>query len=343
MIFLDAFFRFTGIGLLLLLAVLSLRDARRWKSAPYLALATLSVAALFAGYAPAALQPTGPLLVIVRFGDIPNLVFVWLFALSLFDRNFRLRPFHILIGGLYCAPIFGLRLYDFGLIPAPPRWILIYGSLTSIALMLHLCYVTLGGFGDDLLKARRASRVYFVIVVTIVATAAAIIDPMPATLGPFDKRTVKIISIWPAIVWGCLWLLTFNQRAAQFGHIAGSGRALDRRDEQLKGRLLALMTDDHIYREPKLTIADLATRLGVSQHKLRALINQGLGYANFSAFINNYRIEAVKTALHHPETADLPVLTLAMDCGFTSLTTFNKAFKTREGMTPTAFRKGLKT
>ena len=158
MIWLDAIFRFSGIAFLILLFVVALRDGKDWNSAPFLALASLSVAALFIGYAPEILQPPEPIYGAARFLDVPHLVLVWLFALSLYDSNFRLRPAHVVIGVLYSLPIFLMRLEDYGLAPALPHWVLIYGSLTSIALMAHLCFATIYGRADDLLEARRASR-----------------------------------------------------------------------------------------------------------------------------------------------------------------------------------------
>ena len=338
MLWLDGLFRFSGIGLLILLAALLLRDGKTWGSKPYLVLACISVAALFFGYAPPELRPPEPLYGITRFLDIPHLIFVWLFALSLYDANFRLKPFHIIAGVLYCAPILWLRLHDYDVLPGLPGWIYIYGSLTSLALMGHLCYKTLKGRSDDLLEARRASRVYFILVIIFVAVAAAIIDPMPNEIS----RTFKIMSIWPAIAWAAYWLLAFNQRSAYFGRHAGSGRDLAGRDEALKDKLKTIMQDDEVFRETGLTINSLASRLGVSQHRLRALINQDLGYANFSGYLNTFRIEAVKQAFENPKTSHLPILTVAMDCGFKSLSTFNKAFKTLEGVTPTTYRKGFK-
>ena len=343
MLWLDGLFRFSGIGFLVLLTVILLRDAKDWKSKPYMILASISVAALFLGYAPEALQPPEPIYSVSRFLDIPHLVFVWLFTLSLYDSNFRLTPIHWICGILYSLPILYIRLFNFGVLPEPAGWIFIYGSLTSIALMGHLCYVTLSGRSDDLLESRRTSRIYFILMIVFVAVAAAIIDIGPREIFGIDRRTAKIITIWPAIVWGVLWLLAFNQRAAYFGWHSSSGRQLANRDEALKAKLQALMKEDEAFREMGLTISSIATRLGVSQHRLRALINHDLGYANFSSYLNTLRIDAVKQAFENPKTSHLPILTIAMDCGFKSLSTFNKAFKTLEGVTPTAFRRGYKT
>lgn len=343
MILLDSLFRFSGIAFLLLLLFVAIRDGRRWNSTPYLALSCISVAALFAGYAPELLQPPEPIYGLVRFLDIPHLVFVWLFALSLYDSNFQLRHLHAAVGVLYCLPIFWHRLEDYGLVVPLPEWVLIYGSLTSVALMAHLCIVTLSGRADDLLEERRASRFYFILLIVFVATAAAIIDPAPGDIWGMDKRTAKVLSIWPAIGCGVVWLVTLNQRAAHFGNHPRTARTPASDESALKDALSALMRNEEIFREPGLTISALAQRLGVSQHRLRALINTQLGYANFSTYLNTFRIEAVKQAFTRPEAQHLPILNIAMESGFNSLSTFNSAFKALEGVTPSAYRNGLKT
>ena len=343
MIWLDGLVRFSGIAFLILLLVLVLRDGKDWNSKTFLALTCMSVAALFVGYAPAALQPPEPILGLSRFLDIPHLVFVWLFALSLFDSRFRLHAVHAGIGVLYCLPILWLRLQDYGFAPPLPGWVLIYGSVTSVGLMGHLCYVTFRGRADDLLEARRASRIYFVLVIVFVAISAAVIDPAPNQFFGLDKRTAKVLSIWPAIFWGVLWLLALNQRSAQFGSHPQTGRSVATGHDTLKASLKRLMQGEEVFRETSLTISSLSGRLGVSQHKLRRLINQDLGYANFTAYLNTFRIEAVKKTFERSDSQHLPILTIAMDCGFNSLSTFNSAFKMLEGVTPSAYRKGFKT
>ena len=339
MLFLDVFFRFSGIGLLLILVVLSWRNERHWPGRPYLILACLSTSALLLGYAPTAIQPPEPLFTAARFADIPHFIFVWLFALSLFEKNFQLRPIHIVVGVVYCAPILWLRLHSAGVLPPLPAWIIAYGSATTALLVGHLCFATLKDRTDDLVHARRAARIYFVIVISVSAVAAAVSELMPVGDGYLDLRTAKMLTLWPAIVWGAVWMLSFDVGAVRFANAASTKKATDPRDQSLQADLEAEMVDREAFRDPALTIVALAARLGVSQHRLRALINQEMGYQNFSAFVNDYRINAVKTALATTENEHLPILTIAMDAGFKSLSPFNKAFRERVGVTPTRFRK----
>lgn len=340
MIILDAFFRFTGIGLLLMLAVLTIVHNRKWKSSPYLVVSCLSIAALFLGFAPSLLRPTGILYAFARLIDIPHLVFVWLFALSLFQKNFILKSSYILIGALYSLPLLWIRLYGLGWLPVYPQWFLPLVSVLSLGLMIHLCVSTLGGRADDLVDKRRASRIYFVVVIVSVTVISAASEPL---LHSSDwKFTTKIIAIWPAVVWAFFWMSSFDKKAVAFVDNAVGKTSLSERDKNLTEKLLQEMTSELAFKEYDLTIATLASRLAVNQHRLRSLINQTLGYKNFSEFVNAYRVEAVKKALSDSKNEHVPILNLAQDSGFKSLSSFNRAFKNLEDMTPSEYRRSVR-
>ncbi len=98
------------------------------------------------------------------------------------------------------------------------------------------------------------------------------------------------------------------------------------------------MQEEKIFREEGFTIRSLADQLGVKEYRLRRLINGHLGYRNFNRFLNEYRVREVARLLVEPKTRHLPVLTIALDMGYRSLSPFNKAFKEIKGMTPTEFR-----
>ena len=91
-----------------------------------------------------------------------------------------------------------------------------------------------------------------------------------------------------------------------------------------------------VYRKLGLTIGSLAEQIDIQEHNLRRLINKQLGYRNFNDFLNSYRVEEAAEKL---KNEDLPVLTIALDSGFGSLTSFNQAFKQTYGMTPSQHRK----
>ncbi|MGI9281209.1 MAG: helix-turn-helix domain-containing protein [Endozoicomonas sp.] len=99
------------------------------------------------------------------------------------------------------------------------------------------------------------------------------------------------------------------------------------------------MEEQHFYQTEGITISDLAEALHTQEYRLRKLINQQLGYRNFNDFLNGYRIHEACQRLSKPEESTIPVLTIALDTGFRSLSAFNRAFKERTGITPTQYRK----
>ncbi|HGM6067969.1 TPA: helix-turn-helix domain-containing protein [Stenotrophomonas maltophilia] len=111
----------------------------------------------------------------------------------------------------------------------------------------------------------------------------------------------------------------------------------DARVAEVEVRLSQLMAEQQLYREPALTIGQLARRSGYPEYLVSAVINRSFG-GNFWEYINRQRIEAA--ASHLADGADTrTILDIAYACGFTSKSTFNAAFKRLLGETPSVFRK----
>lgn len=339
MIVLDAFIRFTGIGLLLLLVTLTVRDLRKWRGAPYLFLASVTVLAAYIGLTIPEFRFPYPVHIFARILDIPNLVFVWLFALSLFEEKFTLRWFHTLTVITYSLPIVIIRLYQFEIVAWDPEPYLFTAEILSIALIGHLIFSTLRGRTDDLLEKRRRARMYFVLVISFVATIATFIGTDMFLPYKVEYATLWIASVWPGIIWTCYWILRADRDAFAFRDRSSDQPKVDPKEQALLAMLETVMRGEEAFKASDLTITTLAKKMTITQHRLRALINQTLGYQNFNSFINNYRIAAIKNDLLDPEKAHLPILTIAMDSGFNSLSPFNRAFRESEDMTPSEFRR----
>ncbi len=88
--------------------------------------------------------------------------------------------------------------------------------------------------------------------------------------------------------------------------------------------------------DPDLSLAGLARHLGTNSGHLSRALNEGLGM-NFSTFVNQLRCDAVAAAITAGSGADL--LTLALDAGFSSKASFNRAFQAAYGMAPSAYRR----
>ena len=102
-----------------------------------------------------------------------------------------------------------------------------------------------------------------------------------------------------------------------------------------------LIVDDKLYLESDLSLSKLSKLIGQSTQKISSVINQ---YAkrNFNDFINYYRIQEAKKMLSDSENEKFTISSIAFDTGFSSLSSFNSAFKKFEEMTPSSFRKNKK-
>jgi AraC-like DNA-binding protein len=109
-------------------------------------------------------------------------------------------------------------------------------------------------------------------------------------------------------------------------------------EQELAARISRLLAGDALHAETNLKVADLARRLDVPEYKVSQCITGSLGFRNFNQMINHWRVGRAKTMLADARQDALPVLTIALDCGFGSIGPFNRAFKAQTGMTPTQFR-----
>ena len=107
----------------------------------------------------------------------------------------------------------------------------------------------------------------------------------------------------------------------------------------LEKRLEQLIEEQQIFMTEGLTIGGLAERLGEQEYKVRQLINARLGFRNFVAFLNHYRIREARKVLADPGQKHLGVAEIAFRHGYSSLGPFNRAFKEIVGQTPTEYRK----
>ncbi|NUO02826.1 MAG: helix-turn-helix transcriptional regulator [Saprospiraceae bacterium] len=103
-----------------------------------------------------------------------------------------------------------------------------------------------------------------------------------------------------------------------------------------KQKLLVVMEQEKPYLEPELTLADLARKLKIAPPLLSQVINTAFE-KNFNDFINAYRVEDFKMRMQRPEVRHLTLLGIALDCGFNSKATFNRAFRKHTGQSPSEY------
>ncbi|WP_296146500.1 helix-turn-helix transcriptional regulator [uncultured Flavobacterium sp.] len=106
-------------------------------------------------------------------------------------------------------------------------------------------------------------------------------------------------------------------------------------------KLELLCKEQHIYTDSTLNREKVAEKLGISAGYVSQIVNTITG-ENFANYINQYRVEAVKEMISNSEYENYNLLTMGLESGFTSKTTFYKAFKKITGQTPNEYKNTCK-
>ncbi|PTX62655.1 AraC family transcriptional regulator [Kordia periserrulae] len=104
-------------------------------------------------------------------------------------------------------------------------------------------------------------------------------------------------------------------------------------DIEMQKQLSHIMENERLYTNPNLTLFDVASSLDTHPKKVSNIINKGFKM-NFNDFVNTYRVEEVIKKVNSDESNVKTLLGIALDSGFNSKSTFNRAFKKQTQQTP---------
>lgn len=106
--------------------------------------------------------------------------------------------------------------------------------------------------------------------------------------------------------------------------------------EMWKNKILDLLQKEHLYLNPELTLTDFSQHLQTHGKLISGVINE-VFEKNFNDFINEYRVNLFKEKVNDPKLQHLTILSIALECGFNSKSTFNRAVKKATGKMPSEF------
>ena len=261
---------------------------------------------------------------------------LWWFGRALLDDNFQLGLFEwvvflfLTLGNLPLLPEqIGLR----------SDWRDVAFSALALAVPVHLVCLAITGWRNDLIFQRRRFRLFLLGWLIIGLSIILLVEDANAT--EHIQSLVRMMLTFP-VVWFVIFASTqmrpaidLSKRRDKIWQTSEIGSA---QSAALK-RLMHTIETDLIYLDATLTLSALSKTCGVSEYQMRNLINGHLGFTNFPEFLNSYRINAAKRQLAH---SNEQVTTIALDCGFKTLSTFNRAFKKIEGITPTTYRQNTR-
>lgn len=365
----DAALRGGLVALLLLLAWRLARDLPRAPAARVGVCFMLGLCVQAISSTPAFERSIAPALQAPWVGiSVGNSVLFWIFTSSLFDDDFQLRPRHAVAwGGVFALGLAQCLVIGPALEAGHPlrlaigigmRWVPMVFAVLAVAAALRR-------WRDDLVEQRLWLR-WFIVVAgstyTLAMVAARLmapggrLEPGPASLDVAALGLIVAVVAMRALRLSESELMPPAAAcdavapAAPAAHAPPADSASpaqepagelhdEAEDQRWELALHKLMTAEKAYRDDDLSVARLSDRLGLPEYRLRRLINQRLGYRNFNAYINTFRVEDARRALADPAQREQPVLHIALEAGFQSIGPFNRAFKAHTGLTPTEFRR----
>jgi AraC-like DNA-binding protein len=144
----------------------------------------------------------------------------------------------------------------------------------------------------------------------------------------FANLLVKISFIY--LVLSSIFRVFMSSKETMSYHTA----PLNAREKQLAKSIVKQFEVERLYRSLDFNRLQLADSIGVSEHHLSRIVNQFFG-KSFSELTNEYRIN---DAIKRLENSKDPITVIAFDTGFNSITSFNRVFKLRMGISPSEYR-----
>lgn len=275
----------------------------------------------------------------------------WLLSLGLMGDKQKITRKHIAIALLpLLLPMSGELIHfvwNFD-IRNSESWLWLFKStaiIIELSFVSHAVYIALGHWKTDLVELRRKWRVGVVsicaIYIAFVILTTQIIETEQAWVTSIELIALSLF----AVIFN---FSTFTLKDMSVFQIdkknKNQSEKSDADDKELFNQkhidsIIKAMEVDKLYRQESYTITDLSKHLLLQEYKVRKIINSKLNYRNFNDFLNYYRINEATEKLSSSEFIGVPVVSIAMESGFKAISSFNKSFREKHGVTPSAYRK----
>ena len=106
---------------------------------------------------------------------------------------------------------------------------------------------------------------------------------------------------------------------------------------QIAQRLEHLMIEQKLYKNPELNLRMVADALEIKPYLLSQTLKE-IFHSKFSDYINKLRVEEIRRLIKDPAKQHFTLLTLALEAGFNSKSSFNRSVKKHLGISPSELK-----
>ncbi|WP_100642654.1 helix-turn-helix domain-containing protein [Alteromonas facilis] len=292
---------------------------------------------------------------IVGLGTCGTCNVIWLIARATFRGENAIRPIHLVVAGIVSLLVMLNQLSHFsngiGALPAD-TFATIKAALSEITQMLSSTILLLT-FWEIVRKdtdspfTQWQQRIYAALFLSPVLLCSVGINAFVAAesraaLFPYFVAfsAIQIMLATQAM----LVVKSRRMRAAkqEFQQVVAPQSSIEQApsEEELATAkaITELMQQERYYLRHSLKIIDIANQLAVSEYKVSRAVRYQLGAKNFNSLVNQYRVEHAKQLLSAMESAHWPIIVVGLESGFSTVSSFNRAFKSLEGCSPLNYR-----
>ncbi|MGQ8367062.1 helix-turn-helix domain-containing protein [Glaciecola sp. 1036] len=295
-------------------------------------------------------ESLGPMQYLIGVGTCATCNCIWLVARSMFSGEKSIQGKHLLFAGLIAVLVISSQLIQLSLatisdhgqfLRVVSRFIGETITLLSSTVLALTFWEAIKGF-NQVNKPQRVQRILFLVpfcsgVFLCSIFAKSFLSESQYTLI-FPWLVTFSASFILLSTQGILWWRRKETKQQSVESTNAQQSNEIQKDEVLAKAINTLMAEQKLYLLPNLKMLDLATKLDESEYKISRVIRNDLGAKNFNAYINHLRLEHSLQLLIDKQTQHWTVLVIALESGFSSVTSFNRAFKAKYQCTPSEFR-----
>lgn len=332
----DLFFRFLAVGQLtgiIIYNLLNKKSTEQWLN-PFIALGCCAYILLTA---PIAAHQYGVLRGVFLFFTELLPYSLWLYTLTLLQKIPSPHQWYLTIKIFLCFLLTWFT-YFFGYLQGEGIFHQI-NHFIALFVIVHTVYLLIIDFHDDLIDKRRKKRIVLMSYISFYTACILFFEIVVPSIKHhhFFSLLNALFILCSTTILAFILIKRTTQRLRPASIEKPKKHSIPLAYQQSYQALKQWLNNEGFIAH-ELTISELAAHLSTPEHQLRKLINSYLGFKNFSTFLNSYRIPYACTVLQDIKNIRKPILTLALDMGYGSVGSFNRAFKNSIGKTPKEYR-----